>query len=394
MSVRPLLATILMGWSVLASGQISGQFYLEKVTFAPGEPIFLYFQVVNDGRQAENLHSADPYSFCSGYQITISSDPGATSSCVPLGFGGSCLSSSAVLPPGKTHVERLLLNFDHKIETSGTYSVEAERQLSHARASADYFSPDTPKDTLEVHTTLYFRVDPSATQDPKALQTFVDELRSEDPNKRREAARTLASAAPRSLEDALLAFADKPEFRQFAPLAFHHLNTQRSMKALADLLKKTEVGSYEHIKSADYLAESGDLQWFPILQDLAQKHAQISNYVDDAAELGGDRALPTLITLTHSPDREFTRINAVSAMGYTGARTAVPILIELLRNSDTDVGDRARAALHLLTHRTASADLYENAQSQYPIWSQWWAREGSTAVIYKPTECGELSPLP
>jgi hypothetical protein len=383
-----------MGWSVLAAGQLSGQFYLEKSTFAPGEPIFLYFHVVNDGAHAESLHSADPYSFCSGYQISVSSDPGATSSCAPLGFGGSCLSSSAVLPPGKTRVERLLLNFDHKIDAPGPYSVEAERHLSHARASADYFSPDTPKDTLEVHTTLYFRVDPSATQDPKALQTFVDQLRSDDPNKRREAARTLASAAPQSLEDALLAFADNPEFRQFAPLAFHRLNTQRSMKALADLLKKTEVGSYEHIKSADYLAESGDPQWFPLLQDLAQKHAQISNYVDDAAELGGDRMLPTLIALTHSPDREFTRINAVTGMGYTGSRRAVSILIELLRNSDTDIGDRARFGLHLLTHRTAADDPYDNPQSQYSKWSQWWAREGTTAPTYKPTECGDFSPLP
>ena len=94
-------------------------FYLEKSTFAPGEPIFLDFEVVNDGPQAENLHSADPYSFCSGYQIKVSSDPDSTSSCAPLGFGGSCLSSSAVLPPGKKHVERLLLNFDDKIDPPG-----------------------------------------------------------------------------------------------------------------------------------------------------------------------------------------------------------------------------------------------------------------------------------
>ena len=382
-----------MGWPVLAAGQLSGQFYLEKSTFAPGEPIFLYFRVVNDGTQAENLHSADPYSFCSGYEIKVSSDPGATSSCAPLGVGGSCLSSSTKLPSGKKHVERLLLNFDHKIDAPGPYSVEAERHLSHAPASADYFSPDTPKDTLEVQTTLYFRVDPSATQDPKAIRTFLAQLTSDDPNNRREAARTLATVAPHSLEDALLAFADNSEFRQFAPLAFHQLNTPRSMKALADLLKKTEVGSYEHIKSADYLAESGDPQWFPLLEDLAKKHAQISNYVDDAAELGGDRMLPTLISLMGSPDKESTRINAVTAMGSTGSRTAVPILLDLLKSSDTDIADRARYGLRLLTHRTASDDQSESPQSQYPKWSQWWAREGVSAPIYKAAECGNFVPL-
>jgi hypothetical protein len=61
-TIPRLAATFLMGWSGLAAGQLSGQFYLEKSTFAPGEPIFLYFQVVNNGPQAESLDSADPYS--------------------------------------------------------------------------------------------------------------------------------------------------------------------------------------------------------------------------------------------------------------------------------------------------------------------------------------------
>ena len=382
-----------MGWSVLAAGQLSGHFYLEKSTFAPGEPIFLYFEVINDGSHPENLHTADPYSFCSGYEIKVSSDPDSTSSCPSPGFAGSCLSSSAVLPPGKKHIERLLLNFDHNIDKPGSYSVEAERHLSHAAASADFFSPDTPKDTLEVQTTVYFQVNLNTPLNPKALQTLLAQLSSDDPIKRREAARTLASIAPQSLEDVLLAFADNPEFRQFAPLAFHLLNTQRSMKALANLLNKAEVGSYEHIKSADYLAESNDPQWFPLLQDVAQKHAQISNYVDDAAELGGDRMLPTLMALVGSPDKEFTRINAVTAMGSTGSRVAVPILLDLLRSSDTDVADRARYGLRMLTHRTASDEQSDNPQSEYPKWSQWWAREGSSAPIYKPTACGNFIPL-
>lgn len=115
------------------------------------------------------------------------------------------------------------------------------------------------------------------------------------------------------------------------------------------------------------------------------------NYVDDAAELGGGRMLPTLMALTHSPDREFTRINAVTGMCYTGSRTAVPILIEFLGNSDTDISDRARSGLNFLTHRTDSDDSYHNPQSQYPKWSQWWPRESTTAPIYKPTECCHVS---
>jgi len=391
--MRWLAATFVIGWSVVASGQLSGHFYLEKSTFAPGEPIFLYFEVVNEGPRPENIHSADPYSFCSGYEVKVSSDPKATSSCPSLGVGGSCLSSSALLPSGKSRIERLLLNFDHKIDVPGSYSVEAERYLSHADATANYSSPDTPKDTLEVRTTLYFEVDPSSTEDPKTLQTFFFALKSNDPVRRSEAARTLASIAPKSLEDTLLGFADSNEFRQFAPLAFHRLNTQRSMKALADLLEKTEAGSYEHMKSADYLGESGDPQWFPLLHDVAQKHAQILNYVSDAAELGGDKMLPSLILLLGSPDKEFTRVNAVTAIGYTGSRSAVPILLDLLKNSDVGIAERALYGLRLLTHRSANDDESESPQSQYHRWSQWWAREGASAPIYKATECGNFNPL-
>jgi hypothetical protein len=392
--MRWLAATLLVGCSVVAAGQLSGHFYLEKSRFAPGEPIFLYFETVNDGPQSENIHSADPYSFCSGYQIKVSSDPKATSSCPTLGVAGSCLSSSVMLPSGKSRIERLLLNFDHQIDVPGPYSVEAERYLSHADATANYFSPETPKDTLEVRTTLYFEVDPSVTEDPKSLHAFLAALKSNDPTKRNEAARTLASIAPKSLEDVLLGFADSYEFRQFAPLAFHRLNTRRSMKALADLLEKTEAGSYEHMKSADYLAESGDPQWFPLLRDVAQKHAQIGNYLYDAAELGGDKMLPTLISLMGSPDKEFTRVNAVTAMGYTGSRSAIPVLLDLLKSSDADIADRAPYGLRLLTHRSAGEDQSTSPQSQYLKWSQWWAREGASAPVYKAPKCGNFIPLP
>ncbi len=303
------------------------------------------------------------------------------------------MSSSVMLPSGKSRIERLLLNFDHKIDVPGPYSVEAERYLSHADATANYFSPETPKDTLEVRTTLYFEVDPSVTEDQKSLHAFLAALKSNDPTKRNEAARTLASIGPKSLEDVLLGFADSNEFRQFAPLAFHRLNTQRSMKALADLLEKTEAGSFEHMKSADYLAESGDPQWFPILRDVAQKHAQIGNYVYDAAELGGDKMLPTLISLLGSPDKEFTQVNAVTAMGYTGSRSAIPLLLDLLKSSDVDIADRATYGLRLLTHRSAGEDQITSPQSQYLKWSQWWAREGASAPIYKATECGNFIPL-
>jgi hypothetical protein len=68
--------------------------------------------------------------------------------------------------------------------------------------------------------------------DPNALQSFVAQLRSGDVVKRREQARTLASVASPSLEDVLLGFADNSEFRQFALLAFHRMNTRLQHESL------------------------------------------------------------------------------------------------------------------------------------------------------------------
>jgi HEAT repeat protein len=302
-----------------------------------------------------------------------------------------CVFLYMALQRGKKGVERLLLNVEHEIDKAGEYSVDAVRTLPHVNADLDYFK--ATKETLEVRATLYFRIEQNAPTDPNAFQSWADQLRSTDPIKRREAARVLASVAPQSLEDTLLTFAENADIRSFAPLALHRLNTERSMAAMAELLRRAEPGTYEHMKSADYLAESGDQQWFPLLLEVAQKNARIGSYDDDAAELGGDRMLPALVALANSPDKEFTRINAVTAMGSTGSRTAIPILLDFLRSPDTDVADRARYALRVLTHRTASDDQNENPQSQYPKWSQWWAHEGVTARIYKATECGDFIPI-
>jgi len=389
--VRSTLAALLICLTANAAGQISGKFYLEKSTFAVSEPVFLYFEVTNDGTEPVNIYKADPYSFCSGYQIKLQGGSDSNKSCSPYGVAGSCISSDVPLAAGKKYTERLLLNFEHDLNSPGEYSVEVARAFPSASAKLDYYA--VPKDTLEVSDTLRFTVDSNATLELKTLQPWVEQLKSRDQSKRREAARTLASIASPQLEDTLLTFADVAEFRPFAPLAFHRLNTARSMGALASLVKNAEPGSNEHSESAQYLAASGDQQWFPLLQKVAIENEQNSIYPDYAATLGGEKMLPTLLSLTSSPNRQFTGVNAVTAMGFTGSRAAVPILIELLKNPDPDIADRARYGLRLLTHRAISLDNADNPQSSYLQWSHWWGLEGVSVPIYKANDCGEITEL-
>lgn len=130
---------------------------------------------------------------------------------------------------------------------------------------------------------------------PDAFQPWVNQLTSIDREKRIEAARTLASVAPPSLEEMLLGFADNPEFRRYAPLAFHRLNTRRSIEAMAHLMEGPV--SSEQIEAANYLAETNDQSWYPLLRDAAEKNARISSYPVYAAELGGEKMLPVLVAL-------------------------------------------------------------------------------------------------
>lgn len=235
-----VVAACVVCWSGIVAAQVSGEFYLEKQVYARGEPIFVYFQVVNKGPNAETLYSADPNGDCSDFRLSVSNDtPGPV---CPRFI--SCLSGAIVLRPGEKHVERVLLNLAHKLESPGEYTVKAELAgWNRKRGSNVAVEPAT----------LHFTVDQHVAQS-EVFEPLLDQLRSSDLRKRIEAARALASVAPPFLEDTLLKFPDDPQFRTFAALAFYRLNTPRSMAALAQLRDKSAPGTFEHWQAGAYLA--------------------------------------------------------------------------------------------------------------------------------------------
>lgn len=387
-----LLVIAFLSWPTICAAQVSGRFFLEKETYARGEPVFLLFEASNKGSEAISIGSAVQESFCSGYEIRVKSKTRVNPDCAPLFLSGSCLSSSLILKPGEKRVERVLLNDQHEIRTPGTYVVEAKRLIAYAPASVEYFT--AAKSEAEVRDRLTFRVDWYSKIEDSSLQAWADQLNSEDLDQRREAAMVLSVMAPPSLETLLLGFCDSAEFRSWAPRAMRGLNTPRSLQALADLLQKTEPGTPEHIDSATFLGESGDSKWFPILREIAENRPNVANYVDAAAASGGEESLPLLLSLMQSPDRTFTHVNAVSAFGYTAARAAIPILLDLLRSGESDIEQRVYLALRQLTHLTGDTPLGEHPHGLYSRWAAWWYFEGQTAPIYRANPCGEIKMLP
>lgn len=387
MKVRTLIAGLCLSCSISASAvaQLTAEFSLEKIAFAPDEPVFLYLKLSNTGPNTIQVFPADQEQpFCSGNSIKVTLDPPPTSSCPNLRYSGCNINGPVPIPtpllPGDSKIQRFLLNYNNEISSPGDYRVDA----THVD-----FQNHSAKN---IHSVFYFRVDENAPAFPAdELQPWVDQLRSPLQEKRLEAARTLASLAPVSLQGTLLGFADNPEFRGYAPLAFHRLNTPRSIRAMADLMKASAPGTFEHMEAARYLAQTNDQQWYPLLLDAAEKNARISSYPAYAAELGRSKMLPVLDSLAKNPN---SRLQAVMAMGSTESRQAIPTLLELLKDPDIGTSDRASYSLKLLTHRTARSNWPNfDRQAEYMKWSKWWQVEGANAPIYKDTQCGETVPL-
>src|SRR5271154_1634662 len=83
---------------LVCEAQVTGTFSLDKSTFARGEPVFLNLTLKNNGKEPEEVRTADPYSFCSGYEIHITREGAPNPACFQ-GFGGSCLSGAFTLAP-------------------------------------------------------------------------------------------------------------------------------------------------------------------------------------------------------------------------------------------------------------------------------------------------------
>src|SRR5262249_46319645 len=116
MQVRKLVLIVLFLFcSSLASAQLSGRFFLDKETYTHGEPVFLQFEVTNRGNAPVDVGDDDPYSYCGGYVVRVSTDPGPVASTLPDSIEEGCGPNSITLAPGQTIHRRILLNFEHDI---------------------------------------------------------------------------------------------------------------------------------------------------------------------------------------------------------------------------------------------------------------------------------------
>jgi hypothetical protein len=76
-------------------------------------------------------------------------------------------------------------------------------------------------------------------------------------------------------------------------------------------------------------------------------------------------------------------------LGNSHSREAVPLLISLLLDANSNVRRASVDSLTNLTHRssTSGIDQQEAAGTAHDDWIRWWASEGATAKIYRIDDC-------
>jgi hypothetical protein len=383
------------------SAQLDGRLYLDKTTYLVGEPIYLNFELANKGNDVVQFLSGNSYSFCGGYRIEVAPVPAVSSeSCNPRGFGGSCAAGTWIVEPGETRNDKILLNYDHDLSTPGLYTIHATRALSYGPVTDSI--PNTANEP-EIKVEAELQIQLVDVGDESALvpifQPLVADLDSKDEQRQREAARAIGSLAPPFLEDKIFSMLNSPVTRPFALLGLRRLNTSRSREALAKVVRDSpkDSYSYERFQALKYLSEMSDKKYLPLLLDEAKKQQpnQGAAYVVAAAELGGEDAIPFLVSLLGSSD-PFSHANAVEALPETGARDAASLLIKELLDANTDLAMIASSGLVRLTHRSPLQHdrlWAESPRGEYPQWQRWWSAHGPNAPIFPPSKCGAVEPL-
>jgi hypothetical protein len=391
MAVAPALVP------AFAATQLDGHFHLSKSSYIAGEPVFLIFEVKNTGHKPVMIRTASPLSPCSGFRIEMEGvrnrEPAG---CYPSG-GVVCASSTELLPHGKTHTDRILLNHSYDLRQPGRFSLHATQWLSYGIGPAK--KPWLSREELQEHfeDRLEIEIESADGKDLEPeFQQYALELKSKDWQEEFIAAQVIADLAPPYMEGAILQMLDVPQLHSYGIDGLRNLGTPAAHRALANVVRTAPPGLDQN-QAIRYLGEIGDSGDVQLLLDAA--HASAPGMYSrelalvSAAEVGGAGAVPALMDELKD-ESSMNQQSAVRALYMTGSRAAVPVLIELLRVPDARLNKTAEFGLEVLTHRR-SAERPESIppEARYLKWAHWWKTHGESATIYKYDQCGEMMPL-
>jgi hypothetical protein len=392
----PLLMLTLLAGRALCAQDVVAQFTTDKTDYLVGEPLFVTLTVTNKGNGPIwiDFKSADTPKFCENFALDV---PGAE---LPVhggcGYAGSCANNFREIPPDKSIAVRRLLNKQFRLQRIGGYAIHAHTNL--VVHNQDLFD-SPPINQFEVTDTLRIELQVgNQSQLKAAFQPFVEGLSSPDLMKRTEAASAITMLAPPFLEDVLIELT-KSNYASAAIVALREADTPKTREALASIA----IGNGDsalRIEAMSNLGRTGDAYLDTLTQLLASDDQAIQNAATQAVgALGGPTAFARIAALVPSSDAP-TRMAGAEGLGRTGTRLAVPVLIQMLLDTEPNVRQAAVNSLELLTHRVAFyGDEWSDvttapaANDVRRRWVGWWNSYGNDSEIYGTADCAGVDSL-
>ncbi len=245
--------------------------------------------------------------------------------------------------------------------------------------------------SVEARSEFRFTLIPASEDELKAaFEQYVRKLEStSDP----DAVAAITVVAPRFLEPMVLQLAENPRTAGPAVAGLGSLNTIGAREKLAEL---AEQSKQEHVRqdAIAALAATRETAVLPLLMRIARtgptRDRELALW-----HMGilGQAAVPFLASVARGSDVGL-RIAAIRGLGASGSRSAVPILIDLLRPPGGQMASDARVALSQLTHFSTGGNVSSTEPDEWSRWHNWWVLHGAIAQIFDTNHCSVPEPLP
>jgi hypothetical protein len=394
----PLILGIvaMAAYPAVSRAQFAGHFSLPRQVYSSGEPVFIDFEVQNTDSEPLRIQKGSPYSACQGYTFEIAGLHRRDERPCSQSISVACSFRLDTLGPGETYAEHLLLNHYFDLRKPGTYDVHATRRVSYERANANLAIPGPPP-SAEFEAYFTITIDRYGTIDLRSVfEPFVRDLGSSDVKQRLEAAEVIADLAPPFLESTLLEMLNSGDLQRFGVQGLRTLATPEAHQALAEFVKNSPPtntwGPYqEAIRALGEIGDAGDVD---MLLAVAAANTPVGPSREQAIQAAGQAGDDSAVApLAAEFSRSFgdSRTAVVRGFCLTGSRSAVPILIELLRSPQEKIRETAADGLRAMTHhRFGNTGSVTPPGAVYASWEQWWSKNGATARIFKPADCENL----
>jgi hypothetical protein len=356
------------------------QVHPEKSTSVLGEPIFLLVELTNFGSQSLQFDDGPCTQSIEPVIPVKHPDSGSLYGCSGAGRGGSCGSSFVELKPGKKLLRRYLLPDGLEPDIAGASDYTLERRITFYTMDGSY-SVSGRQEVTENFT--IHAVQPDRARLRADYAPLIANLAAVDSQQSNLALSAITQHPQDFLEPVILKLSQETGTMAASITGLKKLGSDRAKQRLGDL---TGAGYEEYIRqpATTALAELGDSSYCELMLQLMNLR---QGYTSEIAARGAgflcrEKAIPQLASLFSAKESTFPAYQIAYALGNTGSRTAVPILIEQLSTADADSNRAVTDALYTLTHRGTEGSSVDREE-----WVRWWAFQGKNAQIFDPTQC-------